>query len=274
MKDYFTKEQEDLILHLYVDEGRGQLYCAKACGSTNVAKVKEVLKKYNIPIRDFAHAATISNQNRAYKKNENYFDEPNPNMAWLLGFLASDGSISSSDNHIKLGLSKKDREILERIRQEVQIENEINEYTTTSGFEVVELRWSSKKHKEALAKYTITPRKTFTLMPPVNLPYKYWIDYIRGYFDGDGSIIHLNTGAWRWSVCCATPNILEWIVNYFYNEYNIPKVKIQYDKDHGNQGLYQIQYSTNSTKKIHSILYTSSTLYLQRKKDKFDEIAI
>ena len=39
MEGYFTEEQENLILHLYVDEGRGQLYCAKACGSTNVNKV-------------------------------------------------------------------------------------------------------------------------------------------------------------------------------------------------------------------------------------------
>ena len=274
MGGYFTEEQENLILHLYVNEGRGQLYCAKACGSTNVNKVKEILKKHNIPIRDFAHAAAISNQDRAYKKNEAYFDIPSSNMAWLLGFLASDGSISSSDNNIKLGLAKKDREILERIRQEVQIENEIGEYTTTSGSEVVELRWSSKRHKEALAKYAITPKKTFTLIPPVNLPYKYWIDYIRGYFDGDGSISHLNNGAWRWSVCCAMSAMLEWIVEYFYSEYNIPKVKIQYDKNHGKQGLYQIQYSTASAKKIHSILYTSNSLYLQRKKDMFDKITI
>lgn len=276
MKDYFTKEQEELIIHLYVDKGRGQLYCAKACGSTNVSKVKGVLRKNNIPIRDFSHAASLSNQNRAYKKNENYFDVPTSNMAWLVGFLASDGSISSSDNAIKIGLAKKDKEILEKIKKEVEIENKIKEYTTNNGHEVAELVWSCKKHKDALNKYCVTPNKTFTLQPPYMLPYKYWIDYIRGYFDGDGSVnlIYSNDKpiALRWQICSATEEILEWIVNFFYDEYNIPKVNIYYDSNHGKAGLYYFQYSTNNTKQIHNILYTPNSLCLNRKKVHFDEI--
>lgn len=276
MKDYFTKEQEELIIHLYVDEGRGQLYCAKACGSTNVSKVKKVLRKNNIPIRDFSHTASLSNQNRAYKKNESYFDTPSHNMAWLVGFLASDGSVSSSDNAIKIGLAKKDREILEKIRKEVEIENKIKEYTTTTGYDVVELVWASKRHKDALAKYFVTPNKTFILRPPYMLPHKYWIDYIRGYFDGDGSVnlIHSNGVplALRWQICSATKEILEWIINFFYDEYGIPKVSIYYDPSHGKHGIYYFQYSTNSTKQIYDILYTPNSLYLNRKKVHFDEI--
>ena len=272
MKDYFTEEQEKLILHLYVNEHRGQLYCAKACGSTNVKKVKEVLRKYNVPIRDFSHAASLSNQNRAYKKDEEYFNNPTNNMAWILGFIASDGSISSSDNGIKIGLSAIDREILEAIREEVKIENKITEYTTNTGFDIVELRWSSQNHKKALEKYTITPKKTFTLKPPYLLPHKYWIDYIRGYFDGDGSVnlIHSNgiPASLRWQVCSATKEMLEWIVEVLNSEYNIPKVNIySTDKD-----LYYIQYSTNATKQIYKILYTPNSLYLKRKKEHFDEI--
>lgn len=277
MKDYFTEEQQKLIIYLYTIENRGQLYCAKACGSTNTSKVKEVLKKNGVQIRDFSHAAALSNQNRALKKNEFYFDTPTSNMAWVLGFLASDGSVSSSNNTIKLGLVKKDIEILEKIKEEIEIENKITEYTTRLGCEVVELRWSSKRHKDALAKYTITPKKTFTLQPPVLLPYEYWIDYIRGYFDGDGSInlIHINgkPQALRWQVCAATPIMLEWIVNFFYSKYNIPKVKIQFsEKGKNSKGIYYIQYSTNSTKKIHNFLYTPNSLSLKRKKEHFDKI--
>ena len=276
MKDYFTEEQEKLIIHLYVDEGRGQLYCAKACGSTNTNKVKKVLKKYNIPIRDFSHAASLSNQNRAYGKDENYFDNPNENMAWLLGFIASDGSVSSSDNGIKIGLAETDLEILEKIKQEVKIENKINRYITKDNFKVVELVWSSKKHKDALAKYSITPKKTFTLEPPILLPHKYWIDYIRGYFDGDGSVnlIHSNGApcALRWQISAATDYVLKWIVETLYSDYNIPKVNIQFDPNHGKNGIYTIQYSTNATKQIYNILYTSSNFFLKRKKEHFDKI--
>ena len=276
MRDYFTEEQKQLIIHLYVNEGRGQLYCAKACGSTNVQKVKEVLREYNIPIRNFSQAATLSNKNRALHKKEDYFDIPSSNMAWILGFIASDGTVSSSDNTIKIGLSSVDREILEKIKAEIEIENKITDYTTKNGFEVSSISWTSQHHKEILSNYSITPNKTFTLKPPYKLPYKYWIDYIRGYFDGDGSVnlIHSNGKPYasRWQICGATEEILQWIVDFFFNEYNIPKVKIYCDKNHSKHNFYYFQYSTNSTKKIYNILYTLNSLYLNRKKKHFDEI--
>ena len=41
MENYFTEEQEKIILKLYIEEHRGQLYCAKAVGKTNVKKLKK-----------------------------------------------------------------------------------------------------------------------------------------------------------------------------------------------------------------------------------------
>lgn len=271
MENYFTLEQEQKIIKLYTEEHRGQLYCAKAVGSTNVKKVKEVLKKYNIPIRNFAQAAAESNKNRALKKNENYFSIQSHNMAWLLGFLASDGSVSSSDNTIKIGLSAKDKDILEKIKAEVEIENKIVEYTTQDGFDCVDLHWTCAKHKQVLNEYGITPRKTFTLKPPTQLSPEYYIDYIRGYFDGDGSVNLIQGQSLRWQICSATKEILEWIVEVLYQQYNIPKVNILCDNKRKSL-YYYFQYSTNATKQIHNILYTPNSLYLARKKNHFDEI--
>ena len=277
MGNYFTEEQEKIILKLYVEEHRGQLYCAKAVGKTNISKVKEVLKKYNIPIRNFSQAAVVSNINRTLYKNDEYFKYQNSNMAWLLGFLAADGTVSSSDNTIKIGLSSKDKEILERIKKELKIENKIVERTTKDGYDTVDLHWTSKEHKQDLAIYGITPQKTFTIKPPKTLESKYYIDFIRGYFDGDGSVnlIHSNgkVSALRWQICGATSEILQWIIDILYEQYNIPKVNIHVDNSPSRKNnYYYFQYSTNSTKKIKDILYTSDSLYLKRKKDHFEKI--
>lgn len=275
MRNYFTEEQEKIIIDLYVNQKKGQLYCAKAVGSTNTNKVKEVLHKYNIPIRNFSQAAVVSNKNRALHKNINYFYTQSHNMAWLLGFLASDGTVSSSNNIIKIGLSAKDKEILEKIKQELEIENKIVEYTTTNGFDCVDLHWTCAEHKQELEKYGITPNKTFTIKPPILLSKEYYIDFIRGYFDGDGSInlIHSNGKpyALRWQVCGATQEILQWIIDVLYEQFSIPKVNIYCDKNH-KHNYYYFQYSTNAVKVIYNILYTPNSLYLKRKKDKFDEI--
>ena len=270
MENYFTPEEEQIIIRLYTEEKRGQLYCAKAVGKTNTDKVKEVLKRHNIPIRNFSQAATESNKNRALRKNEDYFNIQSHNMAWILGFLASDGTVSSSDNTIKIGLAAKDIEILEKIKSEIEIENKIVTYTTRDGFDCVDLHWTCAKHKQVLAEYGITPKKTFTIKPPLKLNKEFYIDFIRGYFDGDGSVNLLQGKNLRWQICGATREILEWIVDVLYIQYDIPKVNVLKDKNRPN--YYYFQYSTNATRQIYKILYTPNSLYLKRKKDHFDEI--
>ena len=271
-----TKQQEQEIIRLYVQEHRGQVYCSKTVlGINNPNRVKDILKKYHIPIRNFREAAIESNINRAKKKNDDYFSIQSPNMAWLLGFLAADGTISKRDNTIKLGLSEKDSEILERIKTELSLEDtEVKHYTNSRGYDCCSLEWTSKKQKNDLSKYSVVPEKTFILKPPYLLNSQYYIDYIRGYFDGDGSInyCHIKGGALRWQVCSATREIIQFVIDTLYNEYGIKKVNI-YSQQRKTAPLYYCQYSTNATKKIYPVLYgTGSTLYLKRKRDHYEEI--
>ena len=112
-------------------------------------------------------------------------------MAWLVGFLASDGSISQKGNGITIQLSKKDEEILQKIRFLLGIDNSITYYTTNTGFDVASYRWSGKTHKADLAEYGVIPNKTCALKPPYKLETDYYLDYIRGYFDGGKSIMRL-----------------------------------------------------------------------------------
>lgn len=276
-----TQEEEDEIVRLYVEEGRGQLYCAKTVlGISNVNYTKKVLEKYGIPIRNFSQAAVLSNKNRIKytSKDINFFKKENPDMAWILGFLASDGTIRKDSNEIKIGLAIKDKEILERIAKVMNLDEKIKEYTTTNGYDCCTLRWTCEEHKKDLAKYSIVPAKTFILKPPYKLNKKYWIDYIRGYFDGDGSVNLIKNsngqgnGNLRWQICSATKEILQWIIDFLYEEYNIPKVNI-HTRAGGKHEMYYFQYSSTATRSIYKILYTeNSSLFLKRKKDHFEEI--
>ena len=270
MRNY-TVQEEQKIIRLYTEEHRGQLYCAKTVlGVANVKYVKDILNKYNIPIRNHHEAAILSNKNRESDKDKTYFSRENSNMAWMLGFLASDGYISKKDNEIGIGLARKDHDILEIIRNELKLQTPVKDYVNNLGYDCSKLTWSCAEHKRDLAKYSIVPAKTFILEPPLNLNPKYYIDYIRGYFDGDGSVSILQEHALRWQVCSATKPIIEFVINTLYNQYNIPKVNIQMQVRHN--PLYYCQYSTNATKQIYKILYTPNSLYLPRKYKHFTEI--
>lgn len=270
-----SQDEYNIIYNAYVNEKRGLKYCSSLIKSSPEL-VKRELSLHGVKLRNRKEAAVISNKNREKKKNKDFFKTQSHDMSWLLGFLASDGSISKRDNTIKIALAQKDVEILYKIKDLLQLEDtEVKIYTNNEGYDCCSLSWSCEEHKKDLAKYFIVPAKTFILKPPSLLEDEYKIDYIRGYFDGDGSInLIANTngrgnGNLRWQICSATPEILEWIVNILDELYNIPKVNIQKYK---NKDLYYIQYSSSSTRKIYQVLYNSSIMFLDRKKKHFEEI--
>lgn len=272
---FSIEEIENIIVDNYVNKCWG---IKKSGKQFNIGQreVKKILKKNKIKIRDFHTAVQLSNQiydrtSQQYNKNKDFFKKESPDMAWLLGFLASDGNISKNGNRIRIELSIVDREILEKIKKLVEIDNPIYEKETKKGFQFATIEWSCKEHKEDLAKYGIVSNKTYILEPPVKLNPKYYIDYIRGYFDGDGTI-NLNKGknsnSLRWSICGASKPMLQWMVKTLESQYNIPPVNIHKDSSH-EQDFYSFVYSTKSAKRIYEILYTPNSLYLKRKKDKY-----
>ena len=257
------EELEQAVIDLYND-GNGQAASGRPYGITARA-VKFILKKHDIPIRNQQQAAVLSNENRRkLSVNDDYFLTENPNMAWLLGFIAADGSVSKDNNRIKIGLSSIDKEILEKIKEELNIESDILDYTTNNGFPVSELKWTSRKHKQSLRNYNITPNKSLTLQPPHKLDSQYHIDYVRGYFDGDGSISLIKNsngrgqGNVRFQIAAASKDIIVWILDVL-ESYGIKRPNILKDSTRAGAPMYYFQLSSTE-KKIRSFYRNRTTI--------------
>lgn len=252
-----------VIKQLY-ESGKSLAQLSKETG-ISVYRLKKILISEGIYIRSKEEQNKYSPQNqRKYKINDNYFDKLNPTNVYLMGFLAADGSIQK-DGGIKIGLSSVDKPFLEHIRQELNSTYPIRDYQTKEGFNVSEFIFRSEKIKNILGEYGIVNNKTFSLTFPKNLPQEYWVDFIRGYWDGDGTFC--KTGQYcRASLCGHNQQFLQEIVNTLELKYNIPAVKIQKDK-RGN--VYYFQYSQNSANKLYELFYSSHpALYLMRKYEK------
>ena len=270
-KTQLSQEEIDVIIDAYCNKKYGLVKTGKLIG-VNQRIVRKVLINNNIHIRSLAEANRANSINvRKYGVNDDYFDNESSNMAYILGFLAADGTVAKNGNRIKIGLSSVDRKFLELINEELCAESNILDYETSNGYMVSEFSFTSQKIKQKLTEYNIVPGKTETFTFPINLSKKYWIDFIRGYFDGDGSVGTAGPSAIRWQICSHRPQVLETIVEFLFEEYGIPKVSVQ-KNEHGNSFLYTIQYSNNSTRKIFQILYTPNSLYLPRKFEKFKSI--
>ena len=270
-KTQLSQEEIDVIIDAYCNKKYGLVKTGKLIG-VNQRIVRKVLINNNIHIRSLAEANRANSINvRKYGVNDDYFDNESSNMAYILGFLAADGTVAKNGNRIKIGLSSVDRKFLELIKEELGAESNILDYETSNGYMVSEFSFTSQKIKQKLTEYNIVPGKTETFTFPINLSKKYWIDFIRGYFDGDGSVGTAGPSAIRWQIYSHRPQVLETIVEFLFEEYGIPKVSVQ-KNEHGNSFLYTIQYSNNSTRKIFQILYTPNSLYLPRKFEKFKSI--
>ena len=128
--------------------------------------------------------------NRQYYSDFDFFERiDNEDKAYVLGLLASDGCVYTRNNHeglMQIALQKQDKEILEKIKLAMSSENPILENKRSYVFSIV-----SNKIYNDLVKIGITPKKTWDLdLEKIfsQVPFEYWKDFIRGYFDGDGCI--------------------------------------------------------------------------------------
>lgn len=214
---------------------------------------------------------------RIYNVNDNYFTKiNNEKKAYWLGFLMADGWINqrTGQDRLILDLSSKDREHLALYKKALDFLGPIKDYTIKSG-EFKGLKHSSvsitsQKLVNDLNKYGCTPVKSLTLQFP-NLPKKMIRHFIRGYFDGDGSVFISNEKHWRNGTISpvihyrfiGTIDFLRDVKKHINLKGNIRHIK-------GNKAL-ELSYKRNKQLlPFYNYLYKNATIFLDRKKRIFD----
>lgn len=261
-----THETEQQIIEEYLSK---KYFLKDIAAHFNISQyqINTILRKNNIPKYD-PHFLYPQNQ-RKYPLNEHFFDVENENMAYVLGLLASDGTIRKDSNEVKLTLAEQDVELLNLLYQNIG-GRPIKIYEDSKGYKNATWSFSSQHIKQKLAEYNIIPQKTFNFYFPTNLDKRYWIDFIRGFFDGDGSVSTAGPHAIRWQLCSATKDVLETIIQYLNDEFDIKAPTIQ--QEQRVHPLYIVQYSSIPTRQIYHILYPENCWRLERKYKKFTEI--
>jgi hypothetical protein len=240
------------------------LSCQKIANQMNVSEsfISKKLKELNITKRS----------NAVYRRrswNENFFNSINTEeQAYWLGFLYADGCVHDKPNGQKLiSLVVKDKEVIEKFIKALKGDFKVKQYKDVYGVYL-----TSKIMFNDLYKLGCVPRKSLLLKFPI-IDKKLIPHFIRGYFDGDGSVFISNpknynkTSTIYKSISvgvCGTYELLS--VLSMYAPINIPK------KDKRKQG--NIWYSSISGSKkalaFYNYLYQNATVWLDRKKNKFE----
>ena len=263
----FTHEQETQIIDMYVNHKKSTV----AIGN-----------EYNVSHKTIArlldkHGIERSNRGRKYFFDEHYFDNiDTPNKAYILGLLYADGYNSMDKYTVRIQLQYTDKSILEMIRKELRYEKPLkyikcSDKISSNGFvskDMYQLEFYSKHMCETLSKYGMVQNKSLILEFPNFLDEKLYPHFIRGYYDGDGSLCnHYTKNGWFQSLLTITSTesfcikCLE-IIRKFSG---ITGGGI-YDASSHNGITKVISISgTNQTKKLLTWLYEDAELFLERK---------
>jgi hypothetical protein len=119
-----------------------------------------------------------------YQVNHDYFKIWSHDMAYVLGILVADGNIQKNGNYVKIEVCPKDRILLEFVRDQITPNYVLKQSRPT------EIRWypASATLKSDLVGLGVVPAKTGKEVVPSTLPEKYKWDFVRGLFDGDGTV--------------------------------------------------------------------------------------
>src|SRR3989344_9450685 len=119
--------------------------------------------------------------------NHDFFKKWSPDMAYVLGFFAADGSMIKKNRGAHfIEFTITDRVVLEQIQQVTNSTHRIAERerggNSKTGYR---LQIGSKKWFGDLTRLGLMQNKSKKLPLP-KAPQKYFGDFVRGYFDGDG----------------------------------------------------------------------------------------
>jgi len=126
--------------------------------------------------------------------NHDFFKKWSPEMAYVLGFFAADGSMLKNNRGAHfIEFTITDLIILELIQKVVRSTHKLQIRDRNSGIWKVQYRLQigSKEWFSDLSRLGFTQNKSNTLKFP-KIPKKYLGDFIRGYFDGDGCVYFNN----------------------------------------------------------------------------------
>lgn len=203
--------------------------------------------------------------NKICSINESFFKKiDDENKAYFLGLLFADGYHDEKGYRIKLSLTEKDVDILNKVRKSIKSTHKLYyEKQHDNAKPKYSFTFRNKQVSNDLIKLGLRQRKSFTCRVP-KLNRKLYPHFIRGYFDGDGTIGINKKGKWGFGIY-GNQGFLKDLLLILPKE-----LRIQMYNHHI---IYKIQTGKKSTiLNFYDYLYKDATIWLDRKYDIWNKI--
>ena len=200
------------------------------------------------------------------KKNSKFFEkiDTEENAYWL-GFLCADGWLCSRDTMVGLDLSIADKFHLTKIASLFDVT--VKEDDSRAMFRLYNsiVYYSLKDKGVVPSKSRINELTVFEFVPK-----RLESHFVRGWFDGDGSIVINNKLASSFTIVGTYGNLEKIRDIILKNVKVLKKTKIS-----KNKSIFSIRWGgNNQVIDIRKWLYKNASVFMDRKKNKFDNVQI
>lgn len=203
-----------------------------------------------------------------------YFESiDTPEKAYWLGFIYADGSLAPN-NTLRIGLHKEAKKHLTKFAKAVGYTGKIRGPDKDGRYD---LDLTSKKFAEDLRDKGVVENKTFIVRYPDFLSRELNRHFIRGVFDGDGTITtHKSRYRERvyeapfMAIVGGAPRFLREVVSILSQEVGVKRVKTIQRKVRGEStGTWAFSYTGAPSLRVRDYLYHGATVFMESKRERF-----
>lgn len=253
----------------------------------NNVSMRQLEKDYNTTrhtiskfLTEIGVKTTVGNHYRKYHHDENFFEIIDTEQkAYWLGFMYADGWIQDYSNrygqdHFGITLADYDEDHLKKFLSDIKATNPIRydkSKVKLGQSRLAKVELVSQKTVDDLISQGCLKKKTLILQPPQKVPKELIRHFIRGLFDGDGSIVksggkyyeQYHKYCFSASFSCIEP-IGKWLKEYFGCGSLVKDNRKEYSYSYNIGG-------DNVLESFYHKLYDDATVYLDRKEERFQE---
>lgn len=259
------KEAE--IVYMYTIEDQDIVTISEKYGVNNTS-IHRLLLRGGIPIKD------ASDSRRKYEIDTTYFEKiDTEDKAYFLGLLYADGNLATSEYSVSISLQEKDRQILEVFKEKMNYSNTLKlvSYKKKGYQDQYKLHFCNRKMYKDLVKLGCVPTKSLVLKFPSAeiVPNTLLNHFIRGYFDGDGCVF-ITPDKKGGVIILGTEEFLIDMNSLLQRECGMKDRKPT--KTQSKAYEYECR-SKPEVKLFAEYIYRDATIFLRRKKEKFNELS-
>jgi hypothetical protein len=197
--------------------------------------------------------------------------EWNPKLAYVIGLIASDGCLSNDKRHITV--VSKDKDQLQNILACLKINVKIGRHNSGAGRFAYRIQFGDVLFYGFLENIGLTSAKSKTIAK-LDIPDKYFFDFLRGLFDGDGYFYSYTDPKWKSSFMfytgfvSASKKFIDWLQETISSHLNIMGHITTAQKT---SIYYQLKYAKADSLKILERMYQGrQVVCLSRKRLKIN----